>query len=82
MYLYILESSVDKTHYVGITRNIEDRINYHNSRRVKSTKNKAPWIVIHTEIYETLQEARNREKYLKSYKGVKEKREIIKKYCK
>jgi putative endonuclease len=67
---------------VGITHNIEDRLKYHNGKRVRSTRNKAPWIVIYTESYGAIQDARNREKFLKSYEGVKEKREIISKNCK
>ena len=77
MYLYILESQKDKTHYVGIAHDVGARINYHNAGRVKSTKNKVPWIVVYTESHKNVQEARNREKYFKSYKGVREKRQII-----
>ena len=78
MYLYILESLIDGSHYVGITHDLTKRLEYHNSHRVKSTKKKAPWKLVYNERYNSIQEAREREKFLKSYKGVKEKREIIK----
>jgi len=77
MFLYILQSLVTNNHYVGITDNLQKRLDYHNNGRVFSTKNKRPWKIIYNEEHKNIKEAREREKYLKSYKGVGEKRRII-----
>lgn len=76
-YVYILRSLKDNEHYVGITSDLENRLAYHNSGRVRSTKNRIPFIIIYSEKYETVLEARMREKFLKSYKGSEEKKTII-----
>ncbi|MCC7469978.1 MAG: GIY-YIG nuclease family protein [Bacteroidetes bacterium] len=76
-FLYILKSNKDNGYYVGITGNLNNRLNYHNKGRVKSTKSRIPFEIIYTETFSSILEARNREKYLKSYKGSKEKLDII-----
>ena len=76
-YLYILKSLKDGNHYVGITSNLGERLKYHNSGGVRSTKNRIPFVMIYNEEYSSMGEARRREKYLKSYKGCAEKDSII-----
>jgi putative endonuclease len=76
-FLYILKSLKDGKYYVGITADVDKRITYHSSGRVKSTKNRLPIKLIYSEAFENLKQARAREIYLKSYKGVGEKRKII-----
>jgi putative endonuclease len=82
MELYFLESLKDLTHYIGISKDSKKRLVQHNKGKVQSTKNKRPWIIIYTEKQSDLKSAVEREKYLKSFKGVKEKRKIIEKYKK
>ena len=82
MELYIIESIKDYSHYVGISKNPKTRLIEHNSGKVRSTRNKIPWVIIYKEEHLDIKSARAREKYLKSYSGVKEKRDIIKKYTK
>ena len=77
MEVYILESLVDHSHYIGISKSAKTRLLEHNSGKTQSTRNKKPWI-IYIEQASDLKKAREREKYLKSYRGVKEKKEIIK----
>ncbi len=76
-YLYILRSLADKKHYVGITTDLGKRLRYHNAGRVRSTKARIPFELLYKEVYATRVEARAREKYLKSYKGSKEKLTIL-----
>jgi putative endonuclease len=76
-YLYILKSLKDGNHYVGITNNLKNRLEYHNKGKVKSTKGRLPFEIIYTEKYVSISEARKREVYLKSYKGSKDKMNII-----
>jgi putative endonuclease len=79
-YLYILKSLKDNKYYIGITGNVEKRLISHNQGKTKSTKSRKPFIVIYIEKCQNRCEARKREIYLKSYKGVKEKIEITKKF--
>ena len=67
--IYILRSLSAKKSYVGVTDNIERRIKEHNNGKHFYTKRHVPWEVIHTEEYPSFQEARNREKYLKTTSG-------------
>lgn len=77
-YLYILQSTRDYTTYVGISKDVEKRLLQHNAGRVKSTKSKKPWLVIHTEFFGALSEAKKREWFLKcTPQGGKEKRKIV-----
>jgi putative endonuclease len=68
-YLYILRSLKDGKYYIGSTSDISARFEYHNSGRQRSTKNRAPFILIYKEEYYTRTEAEKREKQIKSYKG-------------
>jgi putative endonuclease len=77
MNLYIIQSKKTDCVYIGISKDVSNRLKYHNSGKVKTTKNKGPWRVIYIEKHSTVIEARRREKYLKSYSGCKEKRSII-----
>ena len=64
--IYAIQSSVDNRIYVGFTDNLDRRINEHNQGKTKSTKGFRPWLLIYNETVETREEARKREKYLKS----------------
>ena len=77
-YLYILKSEKFGAYYIGILNNIEKRLKVHNSGRVKSTKYRKPWVVIHKESFSTLKQARKRELYLKSLKSRKSIEDLIK----
>jgi len=55
--------------YVGMTENLEGRLRWHNGAYNKSTKSFAPFKLIYSERCETGEEARIREKYLKSTSG-------------
>lgn len=66
--------------YIGHTANLEDRLKRHNGtlpNKAKSftSKNSGIWQLVYQETFNTREEARNREKELKSYQG----REFIKK---
>lgn len=70
MYIvYIIRSEKTKKYYVGQTKDIEERLKRHNSKRVLSTKNATPWKLVYYEKYSTLSEARSRENEIKKYKG-------------
>ena len=68
-YLYILRSLKDTNLYVGHTQDLKSRIKTHNQGKVRSTKNRRPFKLVHFEEYNTQDEAIKRERFLKSLKG-------------
>jgi putative endonuclease len=60
--------------YTGCTEDFEHRLYQHNNHLSGWTKRGVNWKPIHTEEYNTLSEARKRERWLKTGKG----REFIK----
>ena len=69
--LYVLESLNSKFRYVGITSDINRRINQHNKGYSKSTKNFKPFKIKLIEQFDSYKEARKREIFLKSGVGRK-----------
>ena len=65
-FVYAIRSKVRNYLYVGMTINFDQRLQRHNSGQNKTTKPYAPFEVIITESFSSRQEARRREKYLKS----------------
>lgn len=68
---YILLSLKDNRTYTGSTNDLDRRLNEHNSGKVKSTRKRIPLKVLFTETFETLHEARKRERWWKSSTGRK-----------
>ncbi len=68
-YVYILKSSKTGRYYYGFTKDLENRLKYHNSGKVKSTKSGKPWKLHYFEEYENKKDALIREKYFKSIEG-------------
>jgi putative endonuclease len=64
-YVYILQNLARGTLYVGTARSVEKRLRDHNAGRTKSTKAHRPFKLVHVESFETLSEARKRERHLK-----------------
>jgi len=67
--VYVLKSINHKYHYIGHTKNMNERLKQHNMRKVKVSKAHIPYIVIYQEEYQTRSEAVKRERYLKKGKG-------------
>jgi putative endonuclease len=68
-YVYVLWSEKLRKRYVGCTGNLGKRLNEHNAGRTPFTSRGIPWALIHSEMIETLGEARKREQFLKSGVG-------------
>jgi len=64
--VYAIKSSLINRIYVGMTKDIDNRLKEHNQGKTKSTKGYRPWVLFYFEDFQTRQEARNREVYLKS----------------
>ena len=76
--VYILQSTKNSSYYIGSTNDITTRINYHNSGRVKGTRNIYPLIILVFIICKNTTEARQAEYRLKKYK----RRDILEKVIK
>ena len=68
-YVYILKSQKDGKRYIGLTNNLESRLNLHNKGKVKSTQNRRPFILVYFEKFVDRKEAAKREKFFKTGKG-------------
>jgi putative endonuclease len=68
-YLYILLNETKTRTYTGVADDVEKRLNQHNAGRVKSSSQYRPYKVIHTESFQTLKEARQKETFYKSATG-------------
>jgi putative endonuclease len=68
--VYVLKSIRHGKRYVGLTeREVETRINEHNSGVTPWTRENGPFELVYSEIYENHDFARRRERYFKSGKG-------------
>jgi putative endonuclease len=67
-YIYILQCA-DGTYYVGSTNNLEKRFHEHNhaKRGAHYTKIRRPVVLVYSEIFSTLREARKREAEIKMW---------------
>lgn len=79
-FVYILFSKKDKGLYVGCTTNTGERIKSHNYGKVYSIKNRRPLIIIYQESFTEKSKAFNRERFLKSLWGAREKKKILTEY--
>jgi len=68
-YIYVLLSLKNGRWYIGSTRDLRKRISSHNNGYNFSTKSGRPWKIIYSEFGLNREDARAREKYLKSGMG-------------
>lgn len=67
-WIYILKSLKSQKYYIGQTKDIRDRLVYHNKGKNRSTKSDRPWQLVYKERFSSRAEAIKRERYLKSLK--------------
>ena len=70
-YVYVLKSVKHDRFYIGQTKDIEERLKWHNSPRARWTKRYQPWELVHKEEYMTRSEAVIREAKLKALKNIR-----------
>ena len=68
-YVYILESQVDSSLYIGQSQNIEERLKNHNLGNIKSTTTKKPWKLYAYKIVGSRSESVIIEKKMKNLKS-------------
>jgi len=69
VFVYVLKSLKDNTRYIGTSKNMERRLEEHNSGKCRYTSGRKPWKLIYNEEYCSRSKAMKREKFLKSGKG-------------
>lgn len=79
-FVYILLSEKDGRLYVGCTHDIAQRILKHRKGLVPATKMRRPLVLIHTEKFLDKTTAFERERFLKSLWGAREKKKILEDY--
>jgi putative endonuclease len=70
-FVYILQSKSTGRYYVGQTKNLHQRVAYHNANYSRSLKNRGPWKLVHFEEYLSRSEAVRREAHIKKQKDRK-----------
>jgi putative endonuclease len=68
-YVYVLKSLKDERHYIGYTKDLQQRIKDHNRGKSPSVKLRAPFVLVYQEICPSRLQAIRREKQIKAYKG-------------
>ena len=76
-YLYVIKSEQNGDLYVGITQNVETRLNDHQNGKNRYTKGLRPWNLVLVEEFEDWKEARKKEKYYKSGYGKEKLKELL-----
>ncbi|KPL15197.1 excinuclease ABC subunit C [candidate division WOR_3 bacterium SM1_77] len=79
-YTYVIVSKKDGKFYTGSTTDLRKRFKQHNSGKVMSTRNRGPFILVYYEAGLNAQDARAREKYLKTGMGKRYLKNRIKRF--
>ena len=69
VYVYVIESLLDKIWYKGMAIDPIERLKEHNAGKNRYTKGHRPWKIIYTEPHKDWKLARPREQYLKTSAG-------------
>ena len=67
-FLYILQSDTTRRYYIGQTKNLQERVAYHNANYSRALKNRGPWKLLYSEEFASRSEAVRRESYIKRQK--------------
>ncbi|WP_353851497.1 GIY-YIG nuclease family protein [Tenuifilum sp.] len=77
-YTYIIYSRTIDRFYIGSTSDdINERVRKHNSKHKGYTARANDWTIVHVETFDTIQQARSRERQIKSWKS----RVMIERLC-
>jgi len=79
-YVYVLKSLKDHNWYTGYTNNLKKRFKQHNEEKNISIKNRRPFKLIYFEGCLNKEDAKAREKYLKSGMGKRYIKNRLKRY--
>ncbi|WP_194973284.1 GIY-YIG nuclease family protein [Aquiflexum lacus] len=68
-FVYIIQSEIDGTFYIGSTQDPISRLQKHNALHKGFTSRKQPWKIVYSEKFENKQDALLRERFLKAQKS-------------
>src|SRR5262249_45618332 len=75
--VYILQSITSHKFYIGCAENPAARLAEHQRGQTLSTRGRGPWILVYQEHFESLSEARRRERQIKSWKSHRSIQQLI-----
>ena len=76
--MYVLINSEKNRTYIGCAKDLLKRIEEHNKGAVRSSRAYGPYKILYKEKFETLKEARAKEKYYKSTSGRRQLKKLFK----
>lgn len=79
-YTYVLESIKDGNRYIGFTKDLKKRLDFHNRGLIKSTSSRVNFKLIYFEACINIKDAISREKYFKTGFGRRFLRNRLKNY--
>jgi putative endonuclease len=79
-YVYVVQSQKTSELYTGFSADLKIRLITHNKGLVYSTKSAVPWELIFYEAYRHADDAKRREKYLKTSQGSRLLKRMLKEY--
>ena len=68
-YTYILFPSKINQYYIGACSDLNRRLQEHNTGKSTFTSTGIPWTIVYTEEFDSIQEAKKREVYIKKQKS-------------
>jgi putative endonuclease len=77
-FVYILQSELDQSFYVGYTNDLVRRLSEHNAGLSGYTCKKIPWKLVYREQFESKSETRKREIFLKRQRNTAFYKKLIK----
>lgn len=79
-YVYALKNKIDSELYKGYTSDLKQRFKEHGQGKNFSAKNKGQWEIIFNEAYLNENDAKRRERYLKTSQGIRLLKRMLKEY--
>jgi putative endonuclease len=76
-FVYVLQSQRTQKFYIGSAEEPLVRLEEHQRGQTVSTRGRGPWALVYQEQFNTLNEARRRERQLKSWKSHRSIQELI-----
>jgi putative endonuclease len=76
--VYLIQSDVDNSFYVGYSQDPHKRLLAHNNGESTYTRRKMPWKLVYIEQYSTKSEALKREIFLKAQRNTEFYKKLIK----
>jgi len=67
--VYILYSKKLNKKYIGVTKNLKERVDQHKSKQTPFTSKDSDWKLVYYEVFSSKLDAYSEEKFLKTGKG-------------